>query len=520
MARPARSWAPWVSGGLCAAWALIAWLAVVPNQDILVDGIQAQSLLIDPRIVLAFPGQKHGGPLEYPATVFFEWALPGNYYGNSAIRVVLAFLTGFVAARLAFRLFPNTRAWALLSAVALGPTMIHGLQPPGVWWMQPNYDMAWLLVCAGALLYASSQDRLQSEGHRRSALLVVSASGLLVGLGLFAHPVMILLAIPLGVLVLLIKKTNGVRLVVLMAGVGVGLIPAIASYFVNDEVNVWDPSHKPFIYPAWLWNMGRRALGLDGIPDPATALFPYAIGFSPTQVPFSGLIQTVAVAVVLSASAVVAALGIYRSARARAWLSSGTSLAITWLVVAGTMVAYITTADPVSHYSAGLAPLAWISIGALPALVPSQPLGVGLTLLMLLQFALSNWGQNSAYLTSLPERIEAKAQTQRDLHRSAEVLQAKGVEVVYGSYLDAIPIGYASNWGLRTLTVNYNRFPLRDNEREQASYRVAVRTDSVDGPALEALTSVEAQCDVDPQTLDLPVGSFAIADCPTSALVR
>lgn len=54
------------AGAACAAWAFAAWLTVVPNQDMLADGVQVQRLLQDPRIVLAFPGQKHGGVLEYP----------------------------------------------------------------------------------------------------------------------------------------------------------------------------------------------------------------------------------------------------------------------------------------------------------------------------------------------------------------------------------------------------------------------------------------------------------------------
>ncbi|MDP2013705.1 MAG: hypothetical protein Q8L05_05715, partial [Actinomycetota bacterium] len=63
-----RQWFELTAGLFCFAWALLGWLTVIPNQDILADGIQAQSVLADPRVVLAFPGQKHGGPLEYPAT--------------------------------------------------------------------------------------------------------------------------------------------------------------------------------------------------------------------------------------------------------------------------------------------------------------------------------------------------------------------------------------------------------------------------------------------------------------------
>jgi len=517
--KPVGAWVPWASGALCAAWALVAWVSVIPNQDILADGIQAQSLVFDPRIVLAFPGQKHGGPLEYPATVFFEWVLPGNYYANAVVRIVLAFLTGFLSARLAFCLFPRTRTWALLTAVALGPTMIHGLQPPGVWWMQPNYDMAWLLVVAGSLLFASNQDACKRMRSRKLGLAFAFLAGLLVGLGLFAHPIIILLAVPLGVLVLLLKGTNLSQLLLLLSGVSLGLAPAVTSYFVNDDLNVWDPSHKPFIYPAWIWNMGRTALGLDGVPDPLTALFPYALGFSPTQEPFGGVLQTLVVILVLLASVIVTVVGVFRSVRSRAWLSPATSLAITWLVVAATMVVYITVADPVSHYSAGLAPLAWISIGALPSLTDSRLLGSSLAIVILIQFGLSSWGQNSSYLTSIPDRVKLKAQTQEDMFKTADALQSEGVEIIFGSYLDAIPIGYASNWNLRTITIKYNRFPLSASEQERDSYRTAVQLDGRGEPAAQALQLVLDECRVVSQSLELPVGTFMIAECPTDTLV-
>ena len=78
----------------------MAWLTVIPNQDLLADGIQVQSLIQDPRIVLSFPGQKHGGIIEYPVNILAEWVAPGNYFLHSAIRPVFAFLTGFFAARL------------------------------------------------------------------------------------------------------------------------------------------------------------------------------------------------------------------------------------------------------------------------------------------------------------------------------------------------------------------------------------------------------------------------------------
>ena len=188
-----RQWFALTSGGICFIYAFIAWLTVVPNQDILADGIQAQSLLVNPRLVLAFPGQKHGGPLEYPFTILGDWIAPGNYFSNGAVRPVLAFLTGFVVAKLFLKLFPKSPKWGFLAAVAVGPTIMHGMlgpegNPVGVWWLQPNWDVAWLLVAAGALVVTG----LNTTSKSKSVV-----AGLLISLGFYAHPAIVLLIVPL-----------------------------------------------------------------------------------------------------------------------------------------------------------------------------------------------------------------------------------------------------------------------------------------------------------------------------------
>lgn len=509
---------PWITGALCAIWAFIGWIAVIPNQDILVDGIQAQSLVFDPRVVLAFPGQKHGGPLEYPATVLFEWLLPGNYYANAAIRVVLAFLTGYVVGRLGFTLFPGTRPWLLIAAVAVGPTIIHGLQLPGVWWLQPNYDMAWLLISSGALVLARTAHSTHAGSSRARQALGALGAGLLFGLGLYAHPVSILFAVPIAVLAVLVSKAS-LRIVLWsVLGAAIGLLPGIVSYFVNDEVNVWDPSHKPFIYPAWLWGMGRRALGLDGIGDPATALLPHAMGFSPTQEPFSGAAQSIAVGLLLVTCLVTAVRGGVLAWRRRSWPSPATGLALAWLSAAATMVGFITSADPVWHYSAGLAVLTWISIGALPSLMTRRRLGLIVSIAWIAVLATSSWAQNRDYLSTLPERVTLKQETLTAWHQTAEGLTREGVEVIFGSYVDAVPIGYVSNWGLRTLTLNYNRFPLSPSEQERQTYQVAVREDAEIGIGEEALALIRESCTLRREGFTLPAGTYTLASCPVEVL--
>jgi len=330
--------------------------------------------------------------------------------------------------------------------------------------------------------------------------------------------VMILMAIPLGSLVLLIKRIRPTQALLPLVGLAVGLVPAVISYFVNDEVNVWDPSHKPFIYPEWIWTMGRRVLGLDGIPDPGTAILPYSLGLSPTQAPFSGFVQSMIVFAVLSACLVLVITGGIRLARTCQWISPLTSLALAWLVAAGILVAFITVVDPVYFYGAGNAVLAWISIGALPSLISNPLTGRLITIAFLVMFGLSTLAQNAHYLSTLPERIINKNETLERWQSTAAALSDAGVDIIYGSYLDAIPIGYVSNWKLRTVTYDYNRFPLHPNEFEPSSVVVAVRSDGTDPNSAQALNLVLQQCEILQEDSRLPALNYTIAECPSSLL--
>jgi hypothetical protein len=182
------------------------------------------------------------------------------------------------------------------------------------------------------------------------------------------------------------------------------------------------------------------------------------------------------------------------------------------------MVLFITSADSVWFYSVGLAVLAWISIGALPALLPSRALGTGLAILAIVIFATSTLAQNYSYVSGLPDRVADKEQTLEDWRSTAQALEASGAQVVYGAYADALPIGYVSNWKLRTITNKYNRFPMTDAELNSATYVVAVRQDGAPGEGEDALAYVQSVCQIVQVDLVLAAGTYTIAECPTSLL--
>lgn len=508
-------WFPVTAGLICFAWALLGWLTVIPNQDILADGIQAQSLLNDPRIVLAFPGQKHGGPLEYPFTVWAEWVAPGNYFANAAIRPFLAFLTGFLVAELFLTLFPKAPKWAFLAAMAVGPTIIHGMlgpesNPVGVWWLQPNWDMAWLCATAGALVLSRSRGRLWP---------VPAAGGLLVGLGFFAHPAITLILVPLLALVIFRTVPRPATVLLATGGALLGVLPAAASYVVNAKVNTWDPSHGPFVAVGYYRDMGGAVLGLTGIPDYMYALLPFGLGLAPSDHFLSGPVKSALVwafVLIVLVSAVVAA---YRAVRQKRRLSPGGAVAVSWVIAMATMFAFITFIDPVWIYSSGLAILYWLSVGALPSVFTIRWLGNAVTAGAIAISGLSTITHNATFYADVPARFTAKVATMNDRMAIAQALENSGATVVFGSYYDAIPIGYASGGQLRTITNHYNRFPLTPAEQALSTVTVGVNARPTDPWGEEAVQTVTAACTPTRSSSAADRGPFELFTCPPAALV-
>jgi hypothetical protein len=501
------------AGLLCMAWAFAAWLTVIPNQDMLADAIQAQSLLHDPRIVLAFPGQKHAGTIEYPIQVLAEWIAPGNYYIHTVARVFLAFLTGFLAAKLFITLLPKAPRWAFIGAVAVGPAIIHGLSGPpgnsvGVWWLVGNYETSWLLVTAGALVLARALRR-----DRAPALQFVAA-GLLVGAGFYAHPNVVLLIAPLAVLVLLTFGIRFGQFLLTLAGAVVGVIPAAVSYVVNAGITTWDPSHGVWVsLPVYL-----NVLGLDGIHSYEKVVLPYALGFSTDETFFTDGVQSGLTACFVVVAVVIGAVGLWQAVRAKRLPGPATAIALAWVAAFACLVGFATVVNPVWFYATSLSIMFWITVGALPFIVPDRTIGSLLAVTVIALTAGSTIAHNSAFYGEFPTRMAEKSQRLADLRAAAAAIKATGSTYVYGSYYDAIPIGYVSNGALRTITTHYDRFPMSTAELGQEQVRVAVRRDSEDPWALEGIERAGAECTLAGADVTTAMGGFGIYDCPPTAI--
>ena len=120
---------PLALGAITAAWAVLSWLTTVPSADKLAEGIQVQRLLDHHAMVWSFPGQTHGGVLEYPIQLVLAWLSPGKRVPDRRPQISIAAASGYALALFALRLFPRLHTAILLAAAAAGPAWLTG----GMW---------------------------------------------------------------------------------------------------------------------------------------------------------------------------------------------------------------------------------------------------------------------------------------------------------------------------------------------------------------------------------------------------
>ena len=471
---------------MCFAWAMAAWLTVIPDADRLADGIQVQSLLRHPHLVLAFPGQTHGGVLEYPVLLLAEWVAPGNYFTHSAIRVVLAFFTGFFAARLFLRLFPTAPRWGFLAAVAAGPYVMHTItgpekNPVGVMWIHANYPQSWLLVTMGVSLLADAVAR--TERVRAWRLLL---PGLLIGSGVYEQPGVLVLAIPLIVILILAFPQRPRVWVIAASGSLVGAALIAASFLLHHRQSVYNPAHLPSPNVSG----ALEVLGLNGIPSYVTSILPTALGFAPLDGSPIRVAAAVLVPVFVALIVVTAAVSGVRSWRARR-ATPAFMISIAWVIAMLGMVAMSWTLSPVWFYGGCLGILLWLTIGALPILV-RRPFGTIAVVACVVLLAISTLAQTIPWYRDTATHVSAKVDRMTEMRSLADALVAAGATNVFGSYHDVLPLAYAAGGRLHPSAIYYDRFPLAPDAA--ATQQVFVNMLPTEYHGVDALALVKKEC--------------------------
>lgn len=504
-----RSVVPVVAGAICSLYALVAWLTVIPDADRLADGIQVQNLLREPHLVLAFPGQAHGGVLEYPVLLLAEWLAPGNYFAHSFARIIFAFFTGFFAARLFMRLFPDGPRWAFLTAVAVGPAVMHGLtgptdNPVGVMWIHANYPQSWLLVTMGVSLLADAAARGRDGFTVAPWRLLLS--GVVIALGVYEQPGVLIVAIPLIAMVILLIPRRWTVWLVAATGSVVGMVLIAAAWLLHHRDSVYNPAHLP--RPDL--SAAAGVLGLDGIPSYVGAILPAGLGFAPIDDSLIRRIAAVAVPLFVAAvliGFVAAGIDSWRKRRA----SAAFALTTAWLLAFLGIVAMSWTLSPVWFYGGCMGVLVWISVGALPT-VFRPPVGVIAAWACIALLVVSTALQTVPWYRDAVDHFSAKVDRMSDQAELADALVAAGATHVYGSYHDVLPVAYAAGGRLSPSAIYYDRFPLPDDVTGDLTVFVNLQPTEYHGD--DALALVQESCTQQEQQVVVGDHVWGAFTCP------
>lgn len=497
-----------ITGLALLAWTTYVYLTVRIDGDILAEAIQVQQWLESPFWVLSYPGQLHGGVLEYPLIMLAETVAPANVYAFTLVRIVYVPITGLLACLIFRRAFPSYSLWPLAATAIIGPAVLHSMVA-----IKDLYPLSWLLaVLAGYLAYR------EVSSPRRPWLLILA--GALAGLGIYEHPTSALLSIPLlaGAAALWsVTVRQAVRVVI---GLVIGLLPLLAALTLQ-------PGRHVVFQPA---DVGPPEVGaafglVSGPTAWAQAVVPTGWGISHndlTSLPVPADLQFVLnswLALLLLAGLLAAIPFVIRSLRAGQRSPLG-FLAVVWGVAAVMVVVLVVVVTPVFFYGAGLSFLVLLSVGVIPHAVPRH-FGWPTLAVLWIVMGVTSLG---AFLWQQPKLLdgaEFKRAQVAQVEQVADAIVAAGVRYVYGSYWEVLPIAYESDGALYPLTPYDSRFPVPADAGERITVALTPGTVALPAGLDRWITAEDAQARAEENCVQLsdvtallPDGVIALS-CPT-----
>jgi hypothetical protein len=486
------------------AWSGYAYTVVRVNADILAEAIQVQQWLADPFWVVSYPGQVHGGIVEYPLIALAETLAPGNVYVLTLVRILYIPLVGVLLASCVSMARPQRSLWPFAIAAAVGPAVLHGFRM-----ISDIYPSAWLLSALGLwLVFRWSSGRTQ-----RIAWLV--AGGVLIGLGIYQHASAAVLSIPLFVFACVQWRVRVRQGLWVVAGIVLGLIPMGLAMFAQpgkDVVYRPERSGLPDVL---------GALGLDrGELGWRDAMLPNGLGVAHADSTFLDLgwgvqwwINLIAVVFLLA----VVVVGVLLRRSALGWM---------WLAALAVVVGLVVFVPPIWYYGTPIGFLLWFSVGFVPVLFPrsAEWVVIGVVMAISAGFSFAQvWNSHPRFVTG----AQVKAEQVAEVGEVASAISKAGVEYVFGDYWEVLPIAYASSMSVHPISYNFNRFPL-DPAEVGEEIVVAVTPGTIALPfgrdswslSADALALVDEVCTPVPDiTLRLPEKVSAHL-CPTAMLME
>lgn len=428
------------------AWSTYAYATVRINADIVAEAIQVQRWLADPWWVWSYPGQRHGGVIEYPFIALAEWLAPGNVYGFTLVRVLYIPLVGLLLGLSIRWAFPRWSLWPFAIAAAVGPGVLHGFRM-----ISDIYPFGWLLSASGVVLAYG----IWARKITRAPKLIAIAAGALIGLGIYEHASAAVFSLPLVI-------AGGIHFGVrwrqhawLGVGLLLGLIPmAIALFAQPDLAVVYSPTTIGLPNIAGVFGLSAEADAWR------LALMPNGWGIQQADETLFGIpweLQIIVNAVAaLAVLALVFPLLRLRSVKVTPTL---TFVAILWASGTVVMLVMVSIVAPIWYYGTGIGFLVWITMSAIPNVLPRTWALVAIAVVIAVNAAVSARAVLLAEPTFL-EGAQFKLGQARFNEQIAADVESAGVEYLYGDYWEVLPIAYASSGALIPITYDANRFPL------------------------------------------------------------
>lgn len=407
--------------------------------------------MADPWWVWSYPGQRHGGVIEYPFIAIAEWIAPGNVYGFTLLRVLYIPLVGLLIGLSMRWAFPRWSLWPFALAAAAGPGVLHGFRM-----ISDIYPFGWLLSASGiVLMYA-----LWSQRITRFTAPIAVLGGLFIGLGVYEHASAAVFSIPLLIAGAwhfhdTMPPHQLRKNLWLLLGIAVGLAPMAIALFGQENLHVIYSPTNPGL-PNIL-----GILGLSNEPDAwRLALLPNGWGVTQADETLFGIPWTAQVVVNLLVCAAVTALTVPLVRRfVRHQPTALRFIAVMWASALVVMILMVSIVSPIWYYGTGAGFLMWITIAALPAIVNRTWAITAIAIVIGVNAAVSL----RAVLLAEPIPIEGaqfKLGQARFNEKVAEQVQHAGVNYLYGDYWEVLPIAYASRGTLIPITYDSHRFEL------------------------------------------------------------
>jgi hypothetical protein len=491
------------------AWTTYAYLTVRVDGDILAEAIAVQRWLDSPYWTLSYPGQLYGGIAEYPFIALAESVAPGNVFGFTFIRIFYIPIAGVLLAVVFRLMYPARSLWPLALGAGAGPAAMHSMMA-----IKDLYPSSWLLTMIGVAIVA-----WQLARGRRAWLVVIG--GVFIGLGVSQHPTALLLGAPLLAAMLVHWRAVPRDVIRVVIGGLFGLLPLVLGLLAQpDKIVVFEPARQGL--PNVL-----GALGLSWNTDAwAQAIVPIGWGVQFTDYNTFALPSGVqffvnaAIALTLIASVLLSIPALSRYLRSEP-VRDTDALIVLWGVTLLAVIVITLVTRPVWFYGTVLGFTTWFALGVIVGL-PRRSLGRGVAGAVILVMASTSIGAFLALRPSFPQSVNFKMDQAQQVQAIASDLEDAGIEYIFGSYWEVLPIAYASRGAVQPITVFTNRFPLQGPLGDEillaapnGRTTLPVDLDRWVG-SVEADEFLAAQCRS--TTVDkLPEG-FSAFRCPVSAL--